>query len=103
MAYPQRLRLLFHAFGVDATISRQQPGRAPKDAPLLHDGRDCLVAVRFSRGEDVLTRDDPALDFREHHLTAKLHRGSAFVSWNEARVRLKQTAHLLAGRDLPAL
>src|SRR5258706_8982818 len=78
------------------------PG-APKDAPMLHDGRDCLVAVRFSRGEDVITRDDPALDFTEHHLTAKLHRGSAFVSWNEARVRLKQTEHFLTGRDLPAL
>ena len=103
MAYPQRLRLLFHAFGVYATISRQQPGRAPQDVPLLHDGRDCLVAVRFSRGADVLTRDDPALDFTEHHLTAKLHRGSAFVSWKEARVRLKETEHRLAGRDLPAL
>lgn len=45
LADAQGQRLLFHAVGVDAPISRQQLGRSSEQSPVLQDGRDGLVAI----------------------------------------------------------
>jgi hypothetical protein len=87
LADPQGRRLLFHAFAVDAPLSPQPPGRAPKQALVLQDRREGLVAIGLPRGARVEAGDDTALDFRAHDLTAELDRGSARVPRDEAGVR----------------
>jgi len=76
---------------------------APKQSLVLQDRREGLVAIGLPSGERGEAGDNPALDLREHDLTAELHRGSALVPRDEAGVRLKQTQHFLASGDLPTV